>query len=170
MAANPAKTFLIVTVFLLVTTGSAIAQTFVPTGRGTLRGLPGVEVMVENLESDIERDGLSRAAIQADVAGALRTAGIGVYATQQANPSDAKAYVYVRVNSIKLQTQGVYAIALDVQLRQTLRSLVTMSNIVDAMTWEQSNVVVVPVAQASSVRTEIQEYVGQFIQDWKAVH
>jgi hypothetical protein len=38
------------------------------------------------------------------------------------------------------------------------------------MTWEQSNVVVVPVAQVSSVRTEIQEYLGQFIQDWKTVH
>jgi hypothetical protein len=140
----------------------ASAQMFVTTGRDTLRGLPGVEVEVESLEQDIERDGLTVAAIHTDVEQRLRAAGITVYTSQRANPSDAKAYLYVHVNSVKLPAQGLYAIDLQVHVRQTLKSLVTASNIVDAMTWDQTNVVV--------VREEIQSFVDQFIQDWMAVH
>jgi hypothetical protein len=151
-------------------TAPASAQMFVATGRDTLRGLPGVEVEVEGLESDIERDGLTRAAIQADVAGQLRAGGITVYTSQRANASDAKAYVYVHVNSIRIPNQDVYAINLDVHLRQTLRSLVSPSNIVNAMTWDQSNVLVVPAGNVASVRAEIGRFVDQLIRDWRAVH
>ena len=45
----------------------ASAQMFVATGRDTLRGLPGVEVAVEPLDRDLERDGLTPAAIHSDV-------------------------------------------------------------------------------------------------------
>jgi len=155
---------------LVATAPGASAQMFVTTGRDTLRGLPGVEVEVESLEQDIERDGLTVAAIHADVEQRLRAAGITVYTSQRANPSDAKAYLYVHVNSVKLPAQGLYAIDLQVHVRQTLKSLVTASNIVDAMTWDQTNVVVVRIQDVARVGEEIQRLVDQFIRDWKAVH
>ena len=146
------------------------AQTFVTTGRDTLRGLPGVEVAIENLEADVTADGLTIPAIQSDVVGRLQRAGVPVYSSQVANPSPAKAYVYVRVNNLKLPAAGVYAMSVDVQIRQTVRSLVSTSNIVDAVTWDHADVVVVPVARAADVRMVINEFVDDFIQDWKAVH
>jgi hypothetical protein len=148
----------------------ASAQMFVPTGRDTLRGLPGVEVAVEPLEQDLERDGLTHMAIQSDVAQRLRAGGIIVYASQRENPSEAKAYLYVHVNSLKVPRQDFYVIGVQVHLRQTLRSLVTASNVVNAMTWDAHDVFVVGTGQAASVRERIQRYVDQFIRDWMAVH
>ena len=46
----------------------------------------------------------------------------------------------------------------------------TSSNIVNAMTWDAHNVVVVPKEQLRSVVTEIEAYVDQFTADWTAVH
>ena len=148
----------------------ASAQTFVTTGRGTLRGLPGVEVAVEDLAQDVERDGVTRAAIQADVVNRLQTGGVTVYPSQAANPSPAKAYLYVHVNSLKVLTAGLYVMSVQVQARETVRSLASTTDIVDAMTWDHSDVVVVPISQLSSVRSVIGEFVDDFIRDWKAVH
>jgi hypothetical protein len=158
---------------LLLLAGTAThasAQMFVTTGRDTLRGLPGVEVAIEPFEPELERDGLTTAAIRADVVQRLRAAGVTVYASQNENPSEAKPYIYVDVNGVRLGGQNLYAIALQVQVRQTLRSPVTSSNIVDAMTWDARTVLAVPANNLTSVRAIIQEYVDHFIQDWKAVH
>ena len=148
----------------------ASAQMFITTGKDTLRGLPGVEIQVEPLEADLERNGLTQAAIRSDIVQRLRAGGVAVYGSQNENPSEAKPYVYVDVTSVRLGAQNLYAIALQVQLRQTLRSPVTSSNIVDAMTWDARTVLAVPRSDLASVRTIIQEYVDHFIDDWKAVH
>ena len=148
----------------------ASAQMFITTGRDTLRGLPGVEVQVENFEPELERGGLSRAEVQSEVAQRVRARGIPVYTSQKENPSEAKPYLYVDVNGVRLGGQNLYAIAVQVQLRQTLKSPVTASNIVDAMTWDARTVLVVPASNLSAVRDTIEEYVDQFIRDWMAVH
>jgi len=149
---------------------NASAQMFVATGRDTLRSLPGVEVVVEPLERDLERDGLTPVAIHSDVEQRLRAGGIIVYTSQTENPSEAKAYLYVHVNSLNVPGQDFYVIGVQVQLRQTLRSLVTASNIVDAMTWDAHDVLAVPIGQVTSVRESIQRYVDMFVRDWMAVH
>ena len=155
---------------LSVMTTNASAQMFITTGRDTLRRLPGVEVAVETLEPELERGGLTGAAIHADVVQRLRAAGVAVYASQNDNPSEAKPYVYVDVNAVRLGGQNLYAVAVQVQLRQTLRSPVTSSNIVDAMTWDARTVLVAPGNNLASVRSTIQQYVDHFIEDWMAVH
>jgi hypothetical protein len=164
-------TTILATVVLLAGVATdASAQMFITTGRDTLRRLPGVEVQVEGFDPDLERAGLVRAPIHADVVQRLRTAGITVYASQNENPSEAKPYLYVDVTGVRLGGQNVYAIAVQVQVRQTLRSPVTSSNIVDAMTWDARTVLAVPGNNLTSVRTIVLEYVDHFIQDWRTVH
>ena len=170
MADRHIPTIVIVVTGWLAAVTQVSAQTFVPTGRETLRGLPGIELQLEAFEPEIERDGLTRAAVQAEIARQLRDAGIIVYASQGANPSDAKAYLYVLVNSVKIPGQDQYAIGLQVDLRQTLRSLVTPINVVDAMTWNQADVIVARTGDLPRVREVIRGYVDRFIADWKSVH
>lgn len=148
----------------------ASAQMFVATGHDTLRGLPGVEVVVESVEPELERDGVTRAAIQSEVEQRLKARGIPVYPSQNANPSPAKAYLYVHLTPLKLAPQNLYAIGVQVHVRQTLHSLVTASNIVDAMTWDANDLIAVPIDKVTSVHRTIQESVDRFIQDWLAVH
>jgi hypothetical protein len=156
-------------VVVFVTTG-AHAQQFVPTGRDTLRGLPGVEVVVEPLAPELAKDGLTEAAVRANVERALRSSSILVYSSQSENPSPAKPYLYVQLTGLFVERQG-YALAVQVHLRQTLRSLVTSSNIVNAITWDQQTVLFMPAGTSmQSVHSEVQMLVDQFVQDWRRVH
>ena len=149
---------------------NASAQMFIATGRDTLRGLPGVEVAVESLDPGLERAGVTRDAIQSEVVRRLRAGGVAVFTSQNENPSAAKPYMYVDVNGVRLAGQNLYAIAVQVQLRQMLRSPVSASNIVDAMTWDARTVLVAPADGLAGVRSTIDEYVDRFIADWKTVH
>ena len=159
-----------VLVLMAGTAANASAQMFIATGHDTLRGLPGVEVAVESVEENLEHGGLVQGAIQSEIVRRLRAGGIAVYASQNENPSEAKPYLYVDVNGVRVPGQELYAIAVQVQLRQTLRSPVTGSNIVDAMTWDARTVLAVKTNNLAAVGDTIQEYVDHFIQDWIAVH
>lgn len=156
--------------FLILLAIDAQAQQFMPTGRDTLRGLPGVEVLVEPLAPELEQSGLSAAVIRANAEAQLRAGGIPIYSSQSENPSPAKAYLYVHVSGLSLPRQG-YALAVQVHLRQTLRSLVTGSAIVNAMSWDQQMVMVVlPGSSMRVVDAELRSLVERFVQDWRAVH
>jgi hypothetical protein len=148
---------------------TAFAQQFVATGRDTLRGLPGVELVVETAQPELAGRGLNPAAIRADVERRLRAGRVTVFSSQTENPSAAKAYLYVHVNALELPGRAGYAVAVQVHLRQTVRSTVTSSQIVNAMTWESHNVVAVPPDGLPAVREEIGSYVDGFVRDWQAV-
>ncbi len=147
----------------------AAAQMFITTGSDTLRGLPGVEVAAE-VAPELEQAGVTASLVRSEVARRLDGARIRVYTSQAENPSPAKPYLYVHVNALHLDSQGLYVVAVQVHLRQTLRSPVTDSNVVNAMSWDAHNVLVVPAKELRSVLDEIQEYVDQFIADWAKVH
>jgi hypothetical protein len=155
---------------VLLAVTDAHAQQFLATGRDTLRRLPGVEVLIEPLDPELEQAGLTAAALRANVEGQLRASGIPIYASQTQNPSLAKPYLYVHVSGLSLPRQE-YALSVQVHLRQTLRSLVTGSAIVNAMSWDQQTVLVVLAGSGmQSVHREVQSLVETFVQDWRAVH
>lgn len=155
---------------VLCTVRGTHAQQFMPAGRDTLRGLPGVEVVVEPIDPAIAPLGLTAPAIAAGATRQLAAAGITVYPSQAQNPSAAKAYLYVQVGGAALQRQG-HVVGIQVQVRQTLRSVVTSSNIVNAMTWDQGTVLFVPTGSGTQLlQGEVQSLVAQFVKDWRAVH
>lgn len=161
-----------VVVLLAVVGGMAAearAQMFVTTGRDTLRGLPGLEVIVEELPPEVVAGGVTGTVVRGDVVRRLRAAGIAVFASQDENPSPAKPYLYVLVNALELPGGAGHVAGLQVHLRQTLRSPATDSHIVDAMTWELHNVFVVPPGSLPELRTEVRTFVDLFIRDWQAV-
>ena len=154
---------------VLLSAAGASAQLVVTTGRDTLRGLPGVEIAVEGVPPELSHAELTTTALHTAVEQRLRAGGITVYATQAANPSDAKAYVYVHLNTLPLPGQ-LLAVAIQVHLRQTVRSTVTSSNIVNAMTWDQHTVAAATAADGAQLRDLVLEMIDQFVADWRAVH
>ena len=155
---------------LLAGAANANAQMFVSTGADTLRGLPGIEVIVDSLQPELESGGLTNAVLRADVEGRLRKGGVTIYPSQMANPSPAKPYLYISLNALTLPEGAGYALGVQVHLRQTLRSPVTNSNIVNAMTWDVHNVLAVPTSGLQSVRAEVLTFIDQFVEDWTRVH
>jgi hypothetical protein len=148
----------------------AQAQQFVATGRDTLRALPGVEVVVEPFAADLERGGLTASAVRTAVERQLRTAGIPLYPSQRSNPSAAQPYLYVAVTGLLFDAGKAWAVGVQVELRQSVKSAVTESRIVDAVTWDQRTVLVVPTSQLPELGAEVATLVTTFIDDWHAVH
>jgi hypothetical protein len=154
---------------LLLAVADARGQQFMPTGRGTLRGLPGVEVVVEGLEPELEAGGLTGASLKSEIEGRLRARGISVYASQADNPSPAKPYLYLDLNPLTLQ-HGELAIAVQLHVRQTVQSPATQSHIVNAITWDLLSVIAVKPGDIAETRAAVQALVEQFIEDWVSVH
>ena len=164
----PFRASLLLLPALLLSAADTSAQLFVPTGRDTLRGLPGVEIAIE-VPTPLPLSELTNTALHTAVERRLRAGGITVYDSQKANPSDAKAYVYVHLNALSLPGR-LQAVAIQVHLRQTVRSIANSSNIVNAMTWDQHTVAAVTPADAARLRDLVLEMIDHFIEDWRAVH
>lgn len=66
--------------------------------RQTLRGLQGVKVLIEDLGADIERLGLIKNQLQADVEATLRKAGIKVLTQEECYKTPGEPYLYLNIN------------------------------------------------------------------------
>jgi hypothetical protein len=145
-------------------------QLFVPAGRDTLRALPGVEVIVETVPPPLVRAGVAHATVVADVVKALEAGRVPIYASQSVNPSPAKAYLTVRLTALAPSAGAGYPVAIQLQLRQTLASLVTESRVVNAVTWESGTLVSIPASNMALLRQELMASVREFVDDWQAMH
>jgi hypothetical protein len=154
-------------VTLILTSATTLAQMFVSTGRDTLRGLPGLEVVVEELPPELRRAGVAPDAVRGEIQRRLAASGITVYTSQQQNPSTAKAYLYLHLNALELPG-GMTAVAVQLQVRQTVTSVVTTSNIVNAMTWDSHNVFALTGRDAAPLTGAVLEMVDAFAADWRA--
>lgn len=157
-------------VLMLALPAAAPAQMFVTSGKDTLRALTGVEVIVEPLPPELGRDGFTVGALREAVEARLKAKGVQVFASQAANSSQAKPYVYVQLTGLEIPQRRELAVSVQVQVRQTVRSLLTSSSIVDAVTWDSHTVVVLPVKDVSRLRDEVLEHVARLAEDWQAVH
>jgi hypothetical protein len=156
--------------FLVALPAALFAQQFVTTGRDTLRGLDGIEVIVEALPPELVEAGLTTETVRTDIVDRLEAARITVYGTQDENPSPAKPYLYLLVQALALPGDAGHAASIHLDVRQTLQSPVTGSRVVNALTWDAHTLLAVPSGQLGLLRDEIQAHVDVFIRDWQAVH
>ncbi len=86
-----------------------------------LKGLEGVEVLVEEVKAELENYNLTAIQIQTEVEAKLREADIKVLSKEEnekAQPS-RKPYLYIKINSRKLPwTREVVAYSVEVALKQ----------------------------------------------------
>jgi hypothetical protein len=169
---TPRTLGILVTLLLPIAAGAAEArgQMFITNGAGTLRGLPGVEVVIDALQPELTDGGLTSGLIKSDIENRLQKAGITIFQSQAANPSAAKPYLHLAVNAVALPSGTDYVLGVQLQLRQMLRSPVTDSQIVNATTWDLQNVYVVSTAELPAMRAEIVTFVEEFVEDWTSVH
>ncbi len=135
-----------------------------------LRGLKGVYVLVENLLSDIEADGLHKADIQTDVEWKLRLAGIKVLAKEEQLEEPGSPYLYINVNSKKLDV-GLYAFSISIRLKQKVflaRNL--KPNVYFATTWNMDLVGTVGEQKVDNIRNFVKDNVDDFINDYLSVN
>ena len=142
--------------------------------RESLKGLPGVRVVVERFRSSAESAGFDRQIFQTDVELRLRMAGIA------ASEDSDWPVLYLNVNALdrKENERGGYSIGLELiqpvllcsQLRsdltKTLEDAMKIATIA-ATTWTSGSL---GFGSIVSVRDAVKDAVDRFINDWLAVN
>lgn len=141
--------------------------------RATLKGLPGVFVLVEQMDPDAERDGLAQSTLTKDVEQRLRETGIRVLTRPELLATPGKPYLYLRVYAVRAtgETAGVYAYSISLELKQEVR--LTRASPVRSLaaTWRATEEVgTVQAARLSSVRDKVRDMVDQFINAYLAAN
>jgi hypothetical protein len=122
-------------IFFLNTASYGLAQDDEDT-RPTLRGFPGVHVVVEQLNPQIEKDGLTTNQLQKDTELKLRTAGMKVLSKEEFQKTLGKPYLYVTVNISILRTQITrYIFCIRLEFNQEVSLLNSPMTVVPAVTW-----------------------------------
>jgi hypothetical protein len=85
-----------------------------------LRGLERVRVGVEDLQPEMERDGLYRSMLQTDMEENLRMAGLKVMSEQEVLQTPNVPNLYLHVDALRFQKGYVYRIQLVMRERVTL--------------------------------------------------
>jgi hypothetical protein len=135
----------------------------------TLRGLPGVAVVIEPLHPTTERDGLKQGQLLTEVEQQLKEAGIRVLTQEEWKATPGAPYLYVNVAALK-KSYGLYAYAIEVCLNQVV-TLVRDQHVQEfAETWETREVGTVGKAQLSTIRNSVAAHVAVFIRDYYAVN
>ena len=136
--------------------------------RESLRGLDGVYVLVEDLNDDTKRAGLSVAQIKTDVELKLRKAGIRITTKEERLTQEGPPHLYVNVNVVG--SQQYYAYNISVNLKQSVY-LQRNFLLIRVPTWTTGGA-----GKASSrsiredARKNLGDFVDRFINDYLAVN
>lgn len=123
-----------------------------------LRGLEGVQVIVEEIQPEVQRDGLTKSQLKSDVELALRMSGIKVLSVEERVQILSQPILYLNVNVTK--TQGsAYVFNVDLTVRES--SITLRGGLTWAPTWEWSYVGITP--SLTSIRDYVKDMVDRFI-------
>jgi hypothetical protein len=132
--------------------------------RATLAGLTAVNVQVEPVNADAERDGLAHADLQADAESALRAAGIAVLSQTELFLDPATPLLHVDVMTVRLD--GRYAYSVRLELWQAVRLVRDARLRTLAVTWSAPQLVgTVPADRLGELRPAVRAAVQAFVAD-----
>jgi len=139
----------------------------------SLRGLQGVDVLIESLPSDAKKAGVTKRQLRIEVEVELRKAGISVLTEDESLNAPGMSYLYVHVNAVALteSLEGSYIFSVRVELKQYVYLGRDRSIGTTAITWQRGAVGTVGTDNfRKSVRETVRDYVNEFINDYLTVN
>lgn len=165
------KPWLAAVALTLALTSPVLAQDTL-IARATLGGLAGVRVAVEPIDSEAEKDGFARYALQADVELRLQQGGIRVLTETERLRMPGSPVLYLRAKTFTHgEIEGLYAYCIDLELGQTVRLSRDPTVSSWPPTWRSPGALGVAGARnLASVRNAVQDMVDQFINAYLAAN
>ena len=161
---------LIVVVVILIWGSLEVVQALDAGSRESLRGIPGLRVVVEDISPDASAGGLSEDAIRTAVERTLRSKGIRILTNTERIRSGSTPYLYINVNTLK-EELGLYAYAVNVDLKQIIGLLSIKGKQAWGATWSASVVGMVREESLSQVITDgVEPLVQDFADDFLSVN
>ena len=138
--------------------------------RESLRGLTGVEVFVDPLDSEIEQLGLSTGKVQQDIRQRLQKAGVKVLTERERLASPTAALLIVRLDTLHDRI-GRYFYSTHLLLAQRVKLERRAEPELSAVTWKRLGVVsTVADDNVKHLEDQVLRKVDQFIKDYLAVN
>ena len=168
----------IVIAFSIITllTASAYGQKNGELEKATLRGLPGVNVFVNGLGTDIEQEGLTKEQIQTDVELRLRKAGIRVLTVEEVRNTEIKPVLMISVLTFRSKALSdflggsVYSYSINIELNQTASLKRAADQQYLVITWSDNAVGMTTSKALRTIRDGVGDYVDKFINDYLAAN
>ena len=144
-----------------------------PTAAATLRGLTGVDVVVEEVptELEVEEARLGSSAVQEDIESQLREGGIPVLSDEEWQAAPGRPWLFVRVQMLRPQAARrafVYVISLDLMQQVGLARDPGIDAV--GMTWRTGEIGTVSAVNVPLVRDSLRALVDTFIEAYWAVN
>ncbi|MGD1149118.1 MAG: hypothetical protein ABR961_14350 [Thermoanaerobaculaceae bacterium] len=140
-----------------------------PSEMRSLRGLPGVEVVFENLTEELQGLGLNAEVLRGEVESKLRDTGVRVLTAE--DQASGRPWLYVRISALKSSNVPLVSYYVSAQLRQDVTLDRNPDLHVGGTTWEigggglAGNGVIV-----EAVRGAVRELAEKFSTDFLAVN
>ena len=156
-------------VLVLTCLGLSTAQAGTAFERESLRGLPGVAIVIENIVPEAQAEGLTDEAIRTSVELILRSSGIRVLAESDNAKTPSAPWLYVGVRTVKGKL--AYATCTTVSLQQQVALVQRPKHTTDATTWQEGIVTVMSTRLLGSLIPEtIEPLVKSFANDFLSVN
>ena len=161
-----ARAVLIVAIAVLsVLRPSTASAADLPRDVESLKNVDRIDVIVEDIEEDAERDGLHRSDIQTAVEVQLRKAGIKL------DDDGVTPYLYVRVRTLLHKDGRLYSYHIEVSFQQGCRPMNNPELRLFARTWEADGAVgSVGKDLVGNLQKSVELHVNEFINAYVQAH
>lgn len=135
----------------------------------TLCGLKGFMVFIEDIDSDVEKHGLTKNLIQKEVESRLRHAEIPVLTREEAYDTPGKPYLYL---SLTTHNTGIdlYSYSVRIEFNQDVSLIREPSIRTSATTWIANVVGIVGARNLPAVAEDVDSLTDKFIHDYRAAN
>jgi len=135
----------------------------------TLRGLKGVMVFIEDIDTDVETHGLTKGLLKRKVESRLRQADIPVLTRDEAFDIPGKPYLYL---SLTTHNTGIelYSYSIQIEFNQDVCMVRDPSVRASATTWVANVVGIVGAANLPAVTEDVIKLTDEFIHDYLAAN
>lgn len=145
------------------------AQAASPVERESLRGLPGVGLVIERISPDAKANGLTEEAVQTSVELILRSSGIRILSASERWEELAAPFLLVQINTVK--GNWSYAANVTVTFNQKVALISRPQYVVFAPSWINSVVVIAGFSKLRElVSIAIEPQIKEFANDFLAVN
>ncbi len=131
--------------------------------------IKGFLVVVEELQPELEREGLSREQIQTDVETQFHTAGIKLLSREEVLRVAGNPWLYVKIIVFEPQTRGDYAFSVETSFKQNVVLMrIPPINLSGATTWRTGATGMS--SDLDDIRSTVKDQIGIFINAYLSVN
>jgi hypothetical protein len=139
--------------------------------RSSLQGLKGVRVLVEDLASEVEGEGLAKSVLQKEIEDRLRAAGIRVLTQEETTQTPGEPYLYVNVNvTLSKGEEEACSYSIDLALIQNVTLVRNPRQTTYAITWSTGGVGLIGKKSLKDLKESVLEIVDLFVKAFMSVN